>query len=218
MARSIQRLGSVALFDSLRQQWSDAIAAFNAAMLDLDNAETQLYSVQELASQDPADYAEWQAHFNKLNAIKSTVQRLQEIAGTVSGWWGSVTGTFGLSGARKRGIAGSLGLGPAVPILAGISVSGFLLLVGKLTAVAAAIYGFYAYLTDKSSRGIAQRTDELIEQGLDPAKASEIARGEATTAAQTSTGYQFVSTINKTLLVAAFGIAAIFVLPKLLNK
>lgn len=214
-----RNLAAVAVFDSLREQWSNAIGAFNAAYADLDAAESELYRWQETAAADPDDYAEWEAHFAKVNAIKSTVERLQAIARTVSNAWGSFTGAFGLSGAKRRGLASALGAGPlAVPLLAGLSVSGFLVLVQRVALVAAGIWAFVAYMQSKAARDIATRTDELIDQGVEPTEASRIANREATTAAQNSTGYQFISTLNKTLMVAAFAIGAIFVLPKLMQK
>lgn len=210
---------SAGMIDTLRAEWDAAILEYRAARANLDNAESQLYAWQVEASRDPADWEEWQALFSKMNAIKSTVDALENIAATVSSGWQSTREFFGLSG--RRGIAGALGATGAAPVLfAGLSVSAFLILVGKIAAVSAAITAFIAYLAAKTeySGYIQQRANELVGQGVTPERATVIAREEATTAAQTSTGYTFTTEIRKMLMWSALGIAAVFVVPKLLER
>lgn len=207
------------MLDTMREQWNYAIMDFEQARAQLDAAESDLYAWQQTAAQDARDYAEWQEQFSRVNAIKSTIDRLAEIARAFSDGWSTVRETFGLSG--RRGIAGALGVGPvAVPVIAGMSVSAFLILVGKISAIAAGVAAFISYLATKNEFAsyIPTRASELVAQGVDPVRASEIAQREASTAAQSSTGYTFTTELRKMLMWTAAGIAAVFVVPKLLDR
>lgn len=204
--------------DKLRAQWNDAIAQFYQAVTELDFAESQLYAYQQQASLDPDDWKEWQAQFSKVNAAKSTAERLQTIAVNVSNGWQGVKDTFGISG--RRGIAGHLGLAPLVaPVIAGMTVTAFLVYVGTISAVAAAVGAFITYLNAKNEYVdyVPKRVDELIGQGVPADRASQIALSEVRTIAQQSTGYTFTSEITKTIMWVALGLGAVFVVPKLMG-
>lgn len=207
--------------DTLRAEWDSAVAQYRAAKASLDSAESQLYAWHDYAQNDPVDAEEWQSNFNRLNAIKSTVDSLESIVASISGAWGWTRETFGLSG--RKGALKTLGAVGAAPIvIAGMSVTAFLVLVGKIAAVAAAIYAFVAYLQTKQqldAQGFYGTTYQaLVDEGIDPARASELARKAVTDTASTSAGYTLATEVRKMVMWAALGISAAFVLPKLLES
>jgi hypothetical protein len=205
------------IIDDLRAQWNDAIARYRQAKADLDNNESQLYAVHEMAAADPVDLKEWQAQFNAVNAIKSTIDSLEHMASIVSNAWGALTGAFGLSGRqlRRQGALGAVGIAPLIP--AGITVAAFLALVWRVAAIAASLGAFVMYMVNKNDKAtwIGSRTDALIAVGVDPEKASTIARKEATDAASTETGYQFITGLKGAITLALITLGVLFVLPQL---
>lgn len=206
--------------DTLRAEWDAAVAQYRNAKLALDTAETELYTWQAFASIDPDDWKEWQEQFARVNAIKSTVDSLESIVARVSGAWGWTRDTFGLSG--KRGAVGALGfVGVAPLVIAGVSVSAFLVLVGKVAAVAAGVYAFVQYLSVKqelqNQNFVTDTYNAYVADGIEPARAAELANKAITVTAQSSTGYTFATELRKMMMYAALGLAAVFVLPKLLE-
>lgn len=214
----------MSLLDSLRAQWDDAIAQYHQARQDLDAVEQSLYSSHDeiVAGGDPADLAEWQAHFNKMNAAKSVADSAEAIVAKVSSAWGAFSSAVGLSGRvaevnrmHQQGMAGTLGFAPLIP--AGLTVGGLLALVFTIRNVVTGAMLFLTYWMTKKDKAdqIAARQRELVAQGVDPIKASEQAQKEGTTAAKTETGYTFVTGINRALTIAAVVLGLVYVLPKL---
>lgn len=213
---------SLAVLDSLRAQWDQAIGSYQIAKANLDSAESQLYSWQLYASQDPQDWAEWQAQFSKVNAAKSMIDSLESAVATVQSWWNSATGVFGLSGARMRrnGIAATAGLGFG-PLIPAMTVGAFLAIVASIGAIVTGIGSFITYLMLKKDgmEQLALRTQQIMD--ADPNKtidqASELARKEIKDTAQTESDHSWLTGLQRTLTLVVLGLAAVFIVPKLIE-
>lgn len=216
----------IAWIDELRAQWSAALADYRVAVANLDAAESALYASYDIAAADPVDLEEWQAHYARVNAIKSTTEAAANVASTVSSWWNSFTDTFGLSGAKRKGLASSAGLGNIAIPAAVLSVTAFVALVARISLIASAITAFVTYLIAKrdTAKDIGARANQIMNDSaqagrpVSAAEASQIAMNEATAAAQSSTGYSFITGLNRVLMIAALLVAGIFVVPKLLER
>lgn len=213
--RRIARRSRTALFgvgsltDDLKAQWDDAIAQYQQTRQDLDQAESDLYAVQMDAynSPDPQDWEEWQSAFSKVNAAKSTMDAIADAVQTAVSYWNTATdwvgGLFGVS--RRQGIAGALGLLPAIPITLG----GLLAVIAGGAAAVTAAYAFIAYINAKTSK-----YQQYVDSGMPQDQAAEQARKDA----QQESGYTFGARIERIVFYVALGAVALIVLPKVMNR
>jgi len=193
------------LIDDARAQWDSAIAGFQDRRAALDQSEVDLYANYDTAAQDPDDLAEWQSLTNKVRALKSTMDAAANAVSTVAGWWKSATGFFGMSGMKKSGALGALGIAlPAFPI----TVGAVLAFVASANFLIPAVTAFITYLLLKRDR-----VQQLIDAGVDPVKAVDAATSEA----KANSGYSFSGTVQNVAMWAALAVAAYAILPALLK-
>jgi len=228
VARQTRRglFGVSGIVDDLRAQWDRGIADFQSARERLTAAESRLYDVHGIAKEDPSDLAEWQRLFDKVNLQMSVMDSAANAVSTVSSWFASATSWIpGMSGMQRQGALGSLGLAPfALPITLG----GLLALTAGAMAAIAGVSSFVTYIATKSNRlsemqpYIEKRTQELIDSGIAPDRASTQAFDEANKAAsdeaRESSGFGFGATIRTVALWGGIIAIAIFVAPKLLDR
>jgi len=228
IARQTRRglFGVSGIVDDLRAQWDQGIADFQSAREQLTAAETQLYNVHPIAQEDPADLAEWQRHFDKVNLSMSLMDSAANAVSTVADWFAQATSMIpGLSGMRRDGALGSLGLAPfALPI----TLAGVLSLTAAAVAAVAGVSAFVTYLATKNSRltemqpYIDKRTQELVASGVAPERAGTIAFNEANRAAsdeaRETSAFGFGATIRSVALWGGIIAIAVFVAPKLIER
>ena len=228
IARQTRRglFGVSGIVDDLRAQWDKGIADFQSAREQLTAAESQLYDVHPIAKEDPADLAEWQRLFDKVNLQMSVMDSAANAVSTVAGWFASATSWIpGMSGMRRDGALGALGLAPfALPITLG----GLLALTAGAVAAIAGVSSFVTYIATKSNRlaemrpYIQTRTQELIDIGVPPERAATQAFNEANKAAsdeaRETSGFGFGGTIRTVMLWGAVIAIAVFVAPKLIER
>lgn len=206
VARSTRHalFGLGGIWDDLKSQWDAAVADFQARRLELDQAESALYAVADAAREDPDDTAEWERVFAQVNAAKSGMDAVAGTLTQIAEWWSTFNEWSGFAGPRN-GLAGRLGIAlPAFPLTLAMIVG---LIAGASAAIAAA-YGFVSYVNLKTGR-----VNQLIAAGVPAVEAVEIATREA----QATSGYSFGARMEKIVMWGALGLAAVFVLPKLLD-
>lgn len=81
---------------NFRRDFDNAVSNLDAKVVELNQAESKLYSVQSIAAQDSGDLQEWQNQFNRVNTAKSTVQSAQNAVATAADWLASIRNAFGL--------------------------------------------------------------------------------------------------------------------------
>lgn len=226
MAR--KRGGNMAgIIDDFRAQWAQVIADGETALANLYAAESELLGSQGIAMQDPKDAEEWQAQYDRVTGIRETVDALSSALDTVKGWYNSATSWIpGLSGMATMGATRALaGVGKAerlnaVPVIAGLTVAGMIALVTKISLVASGAAAFVTYLLTKNDLTEYQsdRYQAYVDSGMSPEAAAEQSRKDTTTQAKTTTGYEFVSGINKLFLVGGVAALAVFFLPDMLRR
>jgi hypothetical protein len=178
--------------------WESTIAKFQEERSRLNDAESALYSVRELAFQTQADADEWQSNFNKVNAAMSAMDSIGGIASGISDWWDSITSNIVLNGVRRGGLAGTLGILPALPV----SVAGLTAVIAGATAAVSAAYAFVAFINAKYS--VYQQTyEDQISRGADPVTAADNANRIASDHAKRESGYSFGASLERVGLYAA---------------
>lgn len=208
------RGGSVGFIDDAQAAWNNALADLQQKAYSLDDAEQRLYDAYALAQNDPEDAAEWQRLFNKVNALKSTLDSIRSGMSTVTNWWDSFTGSIpGLSGYKQLGAAGFLlpvGIGAITAATAGI------------VALTASISAFLVYLGTKNNylSGLESDVAELQASGASPEQIADYVDSRVNTAKQVATeqsGYSVTGDLVKIAGLTIVGIGLVLILPKLLE-
>lgn len=231
IARQTRRalFGVSGIADDLKAQWDQAISNFQASRAQLDFAESALYDVQALAS-DEADAAEWQRQYDRVNAQMSTMDAMAGAVSTVAAWWADAKNWIGLSGAQKRdGLAGNLGIAlPALPIT--------LIAIVGAAAAAAAIYAAVSKFVDYLRLKENYRHDEQVlaaandarQQVLDAGGTLEQADGVAhdliteandiaTARAKQESGVSFGASLERVAIWGAVIAGIVFLAPALMK-
>lgn len=223
------------IIDTLKQQWNDAVSTFQQKLSELSGARARLIADQAIAAKDPDDLAEWQSYMSKLDAIQSVIDKANALINTVSGWWGTATGYFGLSGWRRRGMLrvlsgnrsrGLSGLG----VLPLIPIGTLLAFIAAVGALAVSIYKFIDYLEIKEQNRYAadvtaaaqQASDSILASGGSPdeanAAASRVVNETASARASAQTGYSIIGDIKTIATYVVLGLIAVQVVPMLIQR
>lgn len=225
IARATRRnlFGVSGIVDDLRAQWDQAIRDFQSQRVALDAAETALYQVRESLT-DEADLAEYERLLSQVIARKSAMDTIAGAVTQVSDWFQTAKGYIpGMSGMR-RGMLGSLGLGPAFPVTIGVMLA----MIGAASAITASVASFITYVFAKRDRlsqvqdYVPARTEALIAAGMEPqaaaAQAYNEANEQATAQAKDDSQHNFGLSMERVAMWTAVAVVAAFVAPKLLER
>lgn len=211
--RGLARTGDI--LDSAKESWNAALEDFRQKEAMLDDAESSLYSVHEIAQQDDADLIEWNRLYSKINAQKSIIAGVHSALQSAQGWWNSFTSYIpGLSGYRKLG---------AAQVIVPISVGALLATAAGIAALAASVTGFVAYLSAKQDEliGLGSEVQEMRGAGVSEEKIEQYISSRIETAkdsAKARSGYSFTGDIVRIVALTVAGIAIAIVGPRLLGK
>jgi hypothetical protein len=192
------------LLASFQQKFSDAVAQLDAQSAALDQAENDLYAVQLQASKDPADYAEWQNQFAKVNAAISTRDAAKNAVATASSWWNSAKSALGLAGLRPSHALGALGFLPEIPWAT------IALITGGAAAIAAVIAAVNSFVDKMNLKA-------WNEENIRRSQAGEAPLPDSSRPAPLSNPSIF-SGVTDLSKVIVFGLIAVFVLPVILKR
>ncbi len=207
----IGRAGDV--IDSAMAEWNAALADFQQRERDLQDAETRLYDIYPLVSQNEEDLAEWESLKNRTIAINATLETIHSGMGTVSDWWTTFTGYIpGLSGYRKLGAAQFL-----LPISIGALVSAS----AGIVALVASISAFITYVTTKNDQlsGLESDVEELRDSGASEDQIADYVQARtnaAKDAAKHASGFSPTADLIKVAALAFAGVAVAVIVPRLI--
>lgn len=216
------RAGLGGPIDDAKAAWDAKIREFQDARNALATAEMQLYDVRASIT-DSEDAAEWQRLLDKVIGQQTAMDAVAGAVSTAADWFNSATDWIpGLSG--KNGLAGTLGIAlPALPI----SLAALVGLIAAAVAIVGSVGAFLSYLASKnrimndSTDYVTDRTEQLIDAGVDPQAASTQAFNEArefaSNAAKDQSNYSFGASAEKIAMWIGIAAASAFVLPKLLD-
>lgn len=210
-AGRVGRTGDV--IDSAVDEWNSALADFQQRERDLRDAETRLYDIYPIASQNEEDLAEWQSLMDKTIAINSTLESIHSAMGTVSGWWSSFTGMIpGLSGYRRLGAAQFL-----LPVSVGALVSAS----AAIVALVASVSAFITYINTKNNylSGLEDDVETMREAGATEAQINDYVDsrvGQAKEIAKQQSGYNPTADLVKVAALALAGVALVIVVPRII--
>lgn len=211
--RGIARAGNV--LDDAKEAWDSALDDFQQKEKLLDESESALYSVHDIAQQDADDLAEWNRLFQKINAQKSIIAGVHSALQSAQGWWNSFTSYIpGLSGYRNLG---------AAQLLVPVSIGALLATAAGIAALAASVTGFVTYLFAKQDElgGLSREVEEMRAVDVPEEEIQTHIRERMSNAkenAKNRAGYSFTGDIVKIVALAVAGLAVVFIAPKLLER
>lgn len=194
----------VGLLQSFINDFQEKVAQLDAQIAALNEAQTRLDSVHDIAAQNPDDLAAWQSEYNKVNAINTTIQAAQSAVAQISDWWQSVKGVVGLSGASRGArdlLHGALGVLPfAIPwgIVATIA--------GAVAAIAAVVASVNALIDRLNIKNWNDENIRRSQEGLPPLPKPEMS-GQSV--------FGDLSDMGRTI---TFAVIAYLLLPPLLKR
>ncbi len=197
-----QLFGVGSLTDDIRAQWDSAIADFQAKRVALDDAEQQLYAAHDAALASD-DYDGWGIAFNKVQNAKA---RMDAIAGAVSGAADYWAGAKNSAAEWYQDFSGSSDVDPN-------TYSGIL-------------YGLTGTRSVKKARGMGFAPLAAVPISMVVVIGVIATAVAALSAAASYISYLSVggkgksplSQISDSFMWIAFGLAAVFVLPKLIGN
>lgn len=201
VARRTRRQLFGAGMGTLAGAWDDTLAAFQQKRMELDQAESDLWTAEFKSQISEDDRAAWRDALSRVQQVKAAMDRTGAIITGASDAWQSTTDFFGLNGVNIGRTLGALPF--ALPTVAGLAG-----LIAAATAAITIAYSLIAYVNSKTDR-----FSQLVNAGVDAVTAN----AEATKTAQAESGYSLPARIEGIVKYAVLGIgvvALVFLLRK----
>ena len=142
------------MFDTLQQEWQDALARWDSAVIDFEAERARLEQNYELAKlAGPDELAAWQTQYDRAVVMKQAVSDIQAQLGGAVSWFKNV---FGLNGLQGMGVI------PLIPIavITG-SISGLIALTYAIRSYNAELERKWGYIKERGNITPGELTDIL---------------------------------------------------------